>query len=186
MSGDPEQREFRCLFPWSVLAGLECGQRLPSLALGLVDMPLSHHSLAHRGCSLHLPFWVVMDFPLWLVPGCHLPMLVLTCAHHSVYSSLHMLCLFKPFGSALCFASTLERYSTSSQWLQFSFVAWRSFVGAHILEPCCHFIFWIIPKHPLVAWQYANLAELANVSRNSRPCIFLVRAGATMTFEKGK
>ena len=44
-------------------------QRLPSSVLGLLDMPLGHHSLVHGGCSLFSPFWVVMDFRLLPIPG---------------------------------------------------------------------------------------------------------------------
>ena len=215
-------------------------QRLPSSVLGLLDMPLSHLSLVHGGCCLSSPFWLVMDFPLLTIPGCHCLALVPTRAHHTVYSSLvwcssrsvmsnslwphglqharlprpspspgacsnacllsHCcpllllpsifpsirvssnesalrirwpqywsyssflkLSLVKPFGSSFCFARTLSETAPLSvdrvsKWLQFGFLVWRGFTGAYILE-MLSFHFWIISKHPLVAWQYANLAK---------------------------
>ena len=81
VSRELQQREFGSLFHWLVL----------SEAAFLGSRSLGHHSLVHGGCSLFSPFWVVMDFSLLPVPGCHCPGLVLNCAHHAMYSSLVLL-----------------------------------------------------------------------------------------------
>lgn len=137
----------------------------------------------HPGCSLLLPLWPALGgngSVRLLGPGYHHPLWVLSSALRSVYGLFLKLFLVKPFGSAFCFcqhSDVAPLFCTACTWMQFRFVARRSFIGAYVLEPGCHFIFWIIPKHPLVAWQYAHLARLDNISQNSGPCIFLVREG---------